>query len=100
MSEEITTSLKALSDPTRRQILKFLQDGEMSAGDIAEHFDMSKPSVSHHLNILKQADFISSRREGQRIIYEINTTVLQDLTSWFLEFVQPSEAPATKAKEV
>lgn len=87
MSENLTTAFKALSDPTRRHILKVLQEGDLSAGELADHFEMSKPSVSHHLNLLKQADFVQSTRDGQRQIYSINTTVLQDLTSWLLDFV-------------
>jgi DNA-binding transcriptional ArsR family regulator len=72
-------AFKALADPTRREILRLLRRGEMSAGELAEKFDMSKPSVSHHFSVLKQADLISSRREGQQIFYALNTTVLEDL---------------------
>jgi DNA-binding transcriptional ArsR family regulator len=72
---------KALADPTRREILKLLRGGEMSAGDLADHFAdrMSKPSVSHHFTVLKTADLITSRRVGQQIFYALNTTVVQDL---------------------
>ena len=70
---------KALSDPTRREILRLLGKGEMSAGELAETFDMSKPSVSHHFNVLKEAELIHSRREGQKILYSLNTTVVQDI---------------------
>jgi DNA-binding transcriptional ArsR family regulator len=72
-------AFKALADPTRRQILQLLRRGEMSAGELAEHFDMAKPSVSHHFAVLKQADLIASRREGQQILYFLNTTVVEDL---------------------
>jgi DNA-binding transcriptional ArsR family regulator len=73
---------KALSDPTRREILRALVRGEQSAGELAEQFDMSKPSVSHHFSLLKDADLIRSRRDGQRILYSLNTTVLEDLATW------------------
>lgn len=73
---------KALADPTRREILRLLTGGERTAGDLAEHFDMRKPSVSHHFAVLKDADLIRSRREGQQIFYSLNTTVVQDLVRW------------------
>ena len=72
-------AFKALADPTRREILHLLRQREMTAGELAEHFDMSKPSVSHHFSVLKQADLISSRREGQQIYYALNTTAVEDL---------------------
>lgn len=62
-------AFKALGDPTRRRILELLSEGEMSAGDIAAHFDMAKPSVSHHLNILKNAGLVTDERRGQNIDY-------------------------------
>jgi ArsR family transcriptional regulator len=70
---------KALSDPSRREILRLLTGGEKSAGELAEQFDLSKPSVSHHFAVLKEADLIRSRREGQQIFYSLNTTVVQDV---------------------
>ena len=72
-------AFKALADPTRREILRLLRGGEMTAGELARHFDMSAPSVSHHFAVLKQADLIASRREGQQIYYFLNTTVVEDL---------------------
>src|SRR4051812_44846096 len=73
-------AFKALADPTRRQILALLRrNGEMTAGDLAAHFDMSKPSMSHHFTVLKQADLLTSRRSGQQIYYALNTTVVEDL---------------------
>ncbi len=69
---------KALSDPTRRRILQLLGRGELSAGELASHFDMTKPSMSHHFTVLKDADLIVARREGQQIFYALNTTVMQD----------------------
>jgi DNA-binding transcriptional ArsR family regulator len=73
---------KALADPTRREILRLLGRSEMTAGELAQHFDMTKPSMSHHFSVLKDADLIRSRREGQQIWYSLNTTVLQDVFTW------------------
>jgi DNA-binding transcriptional ArsR family regulator len=75
----LNDAFKALADPTRREILCLLRGGEKTAGELAERFDISKPSVSHHFNVLKQADLIGSRREGQQIYYFLNTTVVEDL---------------------
>ena len=72
-------AFKALADPTRREILRLLRGGEMTAGELAARFDLSKPSMSHHFAVLKQADLIASRREGQQICYFLNTTVVQDV---------------------
>ncbi len=80
----LNLSFKALSDPTRRKILQMLRIGNMTAGEIAEQFNISKPSISHHLNILKQADLISDERAGQNIIYSLNTSVFDDLIGWVL----------------
>ena len=70
---------KALADPTRRRILRLLQKGEMTAGQLAERFDISAPSMSHHFNVLRNADLVASRRDGQQIFYALNTTVFQDV---------------------
>jgi len=69
---------KALSDPTRRQILKLLREKDMNAGEISEHFDITKPSLSKHFNILRDADLIQSDREGTTIIYHLNISVLEE----------------------
>ncbi len=69
----------ALADPTRREILSLLRGGDLNAGEIASRFDMTKPSISHHLNILKNADLVRAERSGQNIVYSINTSVLEDL---------------------
>lgn len=74
---------KALSDPTRRQILKMLREKDLTAGEIAERFNISKPSISHHLNILKQAALVQDERKGQFIYYSLNTTVFQEVIAWF-----------------
>jgi len=72
-------AFKALADPTRREVLRLLRSGEMTAGELAERFDMTKPSMSHHFSVLKQADLIGSRRDGQQVYYYLNTTVVEDL---------------------
>ncbi|MBU0713036.1 autorepressor SdpR family transcription factor [bacterium] len=69
---------KALADPTRRKILKLLRDKDMSAGEIAEHFNITKPSLSKHFGILRDADLIHSDRDGTTIIYHLNVSVLEE----------------------
>jgi DNA-binding transcriptional ArsR family regulator len=78
---------KALSDPTRRQILRMLREGSQTAGQLADAFEVSKASMSHHFSVLKAADLIRSERNGQQIVYSLNTTVLQDVTSLLLELL-------------
>ena len=82
---------KALSDSTRRQILNMLQKGDLTAGDIADQFDMTKPSISHHLNILKQANLVQDIRKGQNIYYSLNTTVFQEVIGWLYDFLTTDE---------
>ncbi|WP_312640473.1 autorepressor SdpR family transcription factor [Hydrogenoanaerobacterium sp.] len=72
----------AMSDPTRRKILALLRKNNMTAGEIADNFTMTKPSISHHLNILKQAELVDAEKKGQQIEYSINTTVLQDILGY------------------
>ncbi|ARU61991.1 transcriptional regulator [Tumebacillus avium] len=79
-------AFKALSDPTRRKILDLLKERDMTAGEIADQFQMTKPSISHHLSLLKQADLVWDERHGQHIYYSLNTTVFQDLLKWVLQF--------------
>src|SRR4051812_50224880 len=78
-------AFKAFADPTRREVLRLLRGGEMTAGQLADRFDISKPSMSHHFNILKAADLIASRKDGQQVIYFLNTTVAEDLMAMFLD---------------
>lgn len=78
---------KALSDGSRRKILHLLQKGDMTAGQIAEQFHISKPSISHHLNILKQARLVQDVRQGQNIVYSLNTTVFQEVVGWFYDIL-------------
>lgn len=75
---------KALNDPIRRDILKHLRDRDLTAGEIADLFDISKPSISHHLDILRNAGLVSSEKQGQFITYSINTTVLDDILEWII----------------
>jgi ArsR family transcriptional regulator len=77
---------KALNDATRREILELLKTKDRSAGEIADQFNMSKPSISHHLDILKRADLITSEKSGQFIFYSINTTIMEDVMQWMLTF--------------
>lgn len=87
----INDTFKALADPTRRKILDLLKERDLTAGEIAEHFNMTKPSISNHLSILKQADLVWDERKGQHIVYSLNSTVLQDVLKWMLEFQQQSK---------
>lgn len=75
---------KALADKTRRDILRFLRDGDLSAGEIADRFEHTKPTISHHLNVLKQAGLVQDIRKGQNIYYSLNTTVFQEAMAWLL----------------
>ena len=75
---------KALNDETRREIIELLKKKDMNAGEIADQFDISKPSISHHLDLLKRADLITSEKKGQFVEYSLNTSILEDLLSWIL----------------
>lgn len=77
---------KALNDATRREILELLQRQDLSAGEIVEHFNISWPSISHHLDILKQAGLVTSKKEGQYVHYSLNTTVVDEILKWLLQF--------------
>ncbi|HUC81895.1 MAG TPA: autorepressor SdpR family transcription factor [Flavisolibacter sp.] len=77
---------KALNDATRREILELLKDGDKTAGEIADSFAISKPSISHHLDLLKQAGLVESVKQGQFIYYSLNTTVVDEIAKWFIQF--------------
>ncbi len=77
---------KALNDATRREILEILKEKDLTAGEIADHFNISKPSISHHLDLLKQAGLLVSVKEGQFITYTLNTTVMDEILKWMLQF--------------
>jgi DNA-binding transcriptional ArsR family regulator len=89
---------KAISDPTRRRILQMLKDGPLSAGDIASEFDMSAPSVSRHLSTLKTAGLIDERRDGNRIIYSLESESLANCLSEFISSVCPLEQIEAKKR--
>jgi ArsR family transcriptional regulator len=91
-------AFRALADPTRREILDLLRHGEMTAGALAEKFDMTKPSMSHHFAVLKDADLITSRRDGQQIWYGLNTTVVQDLMAWAMRLMEDGRKNGGKPK--
>ncbi|MBK7637765.1 MAG: winged helix-turn-helix transcriptional regulator [Saprospiraceae bacterium] len=78
-------SFKALNDPIRRDILDLLKDKDMSAGDIADHFNIGKPTISHHLDLLRQAGLVTSEKQGQFIIYSISATVLDEMLQWIYQ---------------
>lgn len=80
----MNTLFKALNDQTRRKILELLKEQDMNAGDIAGKFNMTKPSISHHLDLLKRAGLITSDKKGQFVVYSLNTSILEDLLSWVL----------------
>ena len=86
---------KALADPNRRRILRLLSKKEQTAGQIAQQFNISGPSMSHHFNVLKNADLIRGRRDGQQIIYSLNTTVMQDAMTLFLDVFSKEPQPET-----
>jgi ArsR family transcriptional regulator len=76
---------KALADPSRRRILKLLQGGSRTAGELADAFDMTKASMSHHFSVLKAAELIRCERRGQTLVYSLNTSVVEDLAAMFLD---------------
>ncbi len=77
---------KALNDATRREILEILKFGSISAGEIADRFNISKPSISHHLDLLRQSELVTSKKKGQFVVYSINLLALEEAFNWFLQF--------------
>jgi DNA-binding transcriptional ArsR family regulator len=88
------SAFKALADPTRREILKLLRKGPRTSGEIAERFDTAWPTISRHLGVLRDAGLILSERHGQQIIYELNTTVFNDVVEQLLDWVRPGRKHA------
>jgi ArsR family transcriptional regulator len=86
----VSDAFRALADPTRREILRLLRDGPKNSGEIAEHFPSTWPTVSRHLAVLRDAGLILSERNGQQIVYELNTTVFQDLVEQVLDWARPT----------
>ena len=84
---------KALSDPTRREILSQLSKGSLSAGELAELFPISRASLSHHFNVLKSADLVRTERRGQSIVYSLNTSIVEEITSAVVEIFQAAPRP-------
>lgn len=82
----------ALADPTRRQILTLLKKSDLNAGEIAEHFNMTKPSISHHLNILKQAGLVTAKKAGQNVIYSLNISVFEEILQLISDLAGRKEA--------
>ena len=78
-------TLKALADPTRREILNLLKKGKLSAGEITDHFDISAAAISRHLSVLKDADLIEDTRDGKYIFYELNASVLEEIMLWITD---------------
>nr|WP_221627116.1 autorepressor SdpR family transcription factor [Pontibacter sp. Tf4] len=84
LNYNVNKIFKALNDTTRREILNLLKEKDMTAGEIADAFNITKPSISHHLDILHQAELVTSEKRGQFVIYSLNTTVLDDILSWMM----------------
>ena len=82
----LNNTLHALSDPTRRKILELLKKRDMAAGEIAKNFSITLPSLSHHLSVLKQADLITFRRQGQELIYSLNLSVFEEMAEKLIKF--------------
>ncbi len=89
-------AFKALSDPTRRQILFLLKSGDLSAGEIGENFAMTAASVSHHLKELTTARLVLRERQGQKIIYSLNTTVFEEVLTWFYQITGKDSFPVRR----
>ena len=85
-TDSLSITFAALADPTRRAILELLQHNDMTAGEIADKFQISFPSISHHLDLLKQAKLVTSEKEGQYVYYSLNTTVVDEILKWVLQF--------------
>jgi len=83
--------VKALNDPTRREILELLKAKDLTAGEIADQFNISKPSISHHLDLLRQAGLVVSVKEGQFIYYSLNTTVMDEMVKWIISLQSPKK---------
>ncbi|GIN73401.1 transcriptional regulator [Bacillus sp. J14TS2] len=87
----INKVFKALADPTRREILDLLKEQNLTAGEIADRFQISKPSISRHLNVLKEAELVWDERKANYIVYSLNTTVFQEVLKWIIHFQDEKE---------
>lgn len=100
MENALSQTMQAMADPTRRAILHMLNVRDMTAGEIAARFAISAPSVSHHLNVLKAAELIAAQRQGQKIIYRLNTTVVQEMLQQIMQvFHVGGSEPSIKNQE-
>ncbi|MGI9247919.1 MAG: autorepressor SdpR family transcription factor [Woeseiaceae bacterium] len=99
MSSSQQSVFKALADPTRRAILKRLQDGSATAGEIAAAFPISRPSLSHHFNVLKVADLVRTERRGQHIVYSLNATVLQEALAILMDIFSTGDVSEEQDKD-
>ena len=88
---------RALADPTRREVLRLLQRGALPAGEIAERFEVTKASMSHHFNVLKAADLVRSERRGQQLVYSLNTSVVEDVARLLLDLFPLAQPTRRKA---
>ena len=84
---------KAVGDPTRRDILDMLKEQDLTAGEIADAFHMTKPSISYHLDLLKQADLVTAEKNGQYVTYSLNTSVLDEVIGWLVDLNQNQTKP-------
>ncbi|MFN8320198.1 MAG: autorepressor SdpR family transcription factor [Saprospiraceae bacterium] len=89
---------KALNDEVRREILELLKSRDMTAGEIADHFHLGKPTISHHLDLLRQADLVSCRKKGQFVIYTIETSVIDEVLKWMMGIANQQKTKQTKTK--
>ncbi len=87
----LSDTFQALADPTRREILRMLAAGELSAGEIADRFSIARPSVSHHLAVLRAAGLVTDERRGQHIVYSLDATVFQEALAWAVALVRRGE---------
>lgn len=83
----MNTLFKALGDPTRRQIVEMLREKDLTAGEIADAFNISKPSISHHLDLLRQAGVVISVKKGQYMYYSLNATVFDEMVAWTMNII-------------
>jgi DNA-binding transcriptional ArsR family regulator len=82
----LDATIRALADPTRREILRMLRESDLAAGEIAARFDMTAPTVSHHLSVLKDAGLVQAERDGRSVVYSIDTTVVQEFLAEMMRF--------------
>lgn len=96
----LQTTMQALADPVRRQILEMLKTSSKTAGEIGDAFSISKPAISRHLSVLMQANLIRQERSGKYLIYSLNASVLEEAMLWLLSFQKPKEEPTLKKGEI